>query len=272
MDKFIDVKKIIETKNKKISKFIPRFLVKYLENIIHQNEINQFLQENKTLKNQDFCQKAIEYLNIKINVNGLEKIPKSGACCIAMNHPLGGVDGISFLAALKDYRSDIVFIANDLLLQIKPLNDIFFGVNKHGRNPKEMYSNLDALFQSDKLICFFPAGLVSRRQKGEVKDLKWKKTFISYSVKHNVPVLPIFIGGKMSNFFYRLANLRKFLRIKTNFEMLYLSNEMFKQKNSTITFTVGDLILPEQFSENNYSHQKWAEIVMQKVYNLAKSS
>ncbi|MFM7667429.1 MAG: glycerol acyltransferase, partial [Bacteroidota bacterium] len=53
--------------------------------------------------------------------------------------------------------------------------------------------------------------------------------------------------GELSNFFYRLFELRQRVGIKTNLEMMYLADEMFKQKNKTIRFTVRDNIDLETF-------------------------
>jgi putative hemolysin len=76
----------------------------------------------------------------------------------------------------------------------------------------------------------FPAGLVSRKDNGIVRDLEWKKTFASQAIKNKKQVVPVFIDGTLSNFFYRLYAFRKFIGIKANIEMLYLVHELFKQK------------------------------------------
>ena len=123
------------------------------------------------------------------------------------------------------------------------------------------------LFDTDEAICIFPAGLVSRKIDGEVMDLEWKKTFITMSKKHNRTIVPIYIDGKLSNFFYRLANFRKTIGIKANIEMLYLSNEFFKLQNKQIRIIVGEPIsfesLPQELNE-----RKQAFWVKDKVYEL----
>ena len=42
----------------------------------------------------------------------------------------------------------------------------------------------------------FPAGLVSRKQKNQVQDLEWRKTFISRAKKHETTIYPVFIEGE----------------------------------------------------------------------------
>ena len=46
-EKRIDVKRLIESKNKKIASWLPKFVIRYLERIIHQKEINHYLEKYK---------------------------------------------------------------------------------------------------------------------------------------------------------------------------------------------------------------------------------
>lgn len=265
--KFIDVKKIIQSKNPTAYRWIPGFLIRYIERILHQKEINQFLIDHKNDYNIDFCHEVIKMLNVQIDFQGLEKIPKTGKIVLAMNHPLGGMDAMALSSALKGHREDLKFIVNDILLNLKNLNGIFLGVNKHGKNGLSVKSQLEDLFSKDDAVCIFPAGLVSRKIDGRVMDLEWKKTFIAMSKEHQRTIIPIYIGGHLSNFFYRLSNFRKKIGIKANIEMLYLSNEFFKLRNKHIRIIVGDPIpfdsLPKELTE-----RKQAEWVKQKVYEL----
>jgi putative hemolysin len=267
--KFIDVRRLIGSKNPRLLKFLPGFVVRYLERILHQDDINQFLLDHPDAKNEDFCLAVMKYLNITLEIEGLENIPKTGGITIAMNHPLGGMDAIALVAALKDHRTDLKFIVNDLLLNLEGMRGMFVGVNKHGKNGDRIHDKIDTLFASDCAVCIFPAGLVSRKNKGEVRDLEWKKTFVMLSRRYDHPIIPIHIDGKLSNFFYRLSNFRKFLGVKANIEMLYLSNELFKQRNATMKFKVGKPIAPSAF-DNSRSDKKWAHFIREQVYKLEK--
>ena len=42
-EKRINVKRLIESKNKKIAFWLPKFIIRYLERIILQKEINNYL-------------------------------------------------------------------------------------------------------------------------------------------------------------------------------------------------------------------------------------
>jgi len=161
------------------------------------------------------------------------------------------------------------FVVNDVLLHLDNLKDLFVGVNKVGANAAASLRRVDQLFDTDHAICIFPAGLVSRRKKGRVSDLQWKKTFVSRAKKYKKPIFPVHINGELSSFFYNLANFREKSGIKTNIEMLYLVNEMFKQRNKKMDVVFGDQIMPETL-DNSKSNLAWAQTIKQNVYELAK--
>ncbi len=263
---FINIRKIIGSKNPRLLKWIPGFIIRYLERILHQDEINEFIRTHDSY-NQQFCTDVVNYFNITYEVKGLERIPKEGKCVLAMNHPLGGMDALILVDALKNHRTDMKFIVNDILMNLKPLKDIFVGINKHGKTKGSSLKQVNELFASEQLVCIFPAGLVSRKIKGKIQDLEWKKTFVKQSRTNNQTIIPIHINGKLSPFFYRLANFRKFLGIKANIEMLYLADELFKQRNQHIVFTVGEPISTEQLNSFN-SDKEAADYIRNYVMNL----
>lgn len=266
-EKFIDIEKLIASKNPKALKRMPKFLIRYLKRILNQDEVNEFISKNRDKKNGDWCQAAVDHMNITFDVKNLDNIPKEGKIVIALNHPLGGMDAMILVSALKGHREDLQFIVNDLLMSLENMKGMFVGVNKHGKNKGSIREQISALFQSEKAVCIFPAGLVSRKEKGEVKDLVWKKTFVSYSKEFDRTIIPVYIDGSLSNFFYRLARLRKFLGIKANIEMLYLSNELFKQRNKHFKFIVGKPI-EREFLMSNDNDKELAQQIKEQVYEL----
>jgi len=266
---FIDVEKLIASKNPKALKRIPRFVVSYLKHILHQGEINAFIEDHAHLKNAEWCQAVVDYFDITINVRHIERIPKDGKIVLAMNHPLGGMDAMILVSALKEHRKDLRFIVNDLLMNLDPMKDMFLGVDKINKNRSSVREQIKELFQSEEAVCIFPAGLVSRKQKGEVKDLVWKKTFVTYSKEFDRTIVPIYIDGRLSQFFYALSNLRGKLGIKTNVEMLYLANELFKQRDRHFEFVVGEPIQATELDQS-VDDKEMAQEIKEKVYHLRK--
>jgi hypothetical protein len=178
-DKFIDIEKLIASKNPKLLKRTPKFFINYLKRKLHQDEINAFMADHKDVNGYDFSKDVINYFNIKVEVSGMENIPKDGGVIITLNHPLGGMDAMAIINDIYPYRPDFKFIVNDLLMHLDNLKEMFVGVNKHGANAKEDLEKVDQLYASDQMVFVFPAGLVSRKKKGKVEDLEWKKTFVT---------------------------------------------------------------------------------------------
>jgi putative hemolysin len=263
----IDVEEVLRSKNPSLASAVPSFLINYLKRIVHQDEINDFLNKYGHLKDADFVAAGLEYFEIKYKVFGAENIPGEGRHFFVSNHPLGGLDGLVFMNELTKYYSDIKFPVNDILLNITNLSGIFLPVNKHGGQAKEAVRMLEEAYASDCQILYFPAGLCSRKKHGIIKDLPWHKSFISKAIQHKRNIVPAYFSGRNSDFFYNLANTRTFLGIKSNFEMLYLPDEMFHQKGKIITLVFGKLI-PWQTFDNLKSLPEWAEWVKAKTYEL----
>jgi putative hemolysin len=265
----IDIEKILRSKAPKHYKYIPHFLVSYLKKIVHQDEINGFLMgEGKDKYGVDFLEACMSFLDVKIMVKGEENLPSDGAYTFVSNHPLGGQDGVSLGYVLgKHYNGHVKYLVNDLLMNLSGLAPLCIPINKTGRQAKDFPRMVEAGFASDEQLIMFPAGLCSRRIKGEIKDLEWKKTFVAKSVQYHRSVVPIHFGGRNSGFFYNLANICKFLGIKFNIAMLYLADEMFKNRHKTFTVTIGKPISWETFDKSK-SPAEWAEYVKDIVYKL----
>lgn len=266
-EKFIDIEKVIASKNPRLVKWMPGFVLRYLKRILHEDEVNKGIEENKDNYGYDFCVSIIKRFEIQVKSEGLENIPESGGAIFACNHPLGGFDALAIVQEAHAKRTDIKFVVNDILLNLHSLKGMFVGVNKHGTNTKDSLEELNKLFESEQAVFVFPAGLVSRKISGNVEDLEWKKTFITRSKKFHRPVIPVYIDGKLSKRFYRIYKFRKFFRIKANIEMLYLVDELFRQKGQTITIRFGKPISWETFDRSK-SDPDWAEWVKRKVYEM----
>lgn len=268
-DKFIDIDRLIDSKNPNLRKWMPSFMLNYFKKILHEKDVNAFLEKHGDKYGSDFCDAAIDDLEITTEVFGLENIPSEGGCIFAVNHPLGGMDAMVIVSAIKSLRTDIKFIVNDVLLNIENLKGMFVGVNKLGKNFKESLKKVDETFASDQAIFVFPAGLVSRKRKGKIEDLEWKKTFVTRARKYNQPIVPVYIKGHLSSFFYSLANARALLGIKTNIEMFFLVNEFYKLGGQHVPMMFGPCISPDRLNKES-TDAEWAEEIKRRVYRMGE--
>ena len=264
----IDVDKILREKAPKHYNYIPGFIISYLKRIIHQEEINVFLNDSKERFGVDFLKASLDFLDTKIEVKGLENLPKEGLFTFVSNHPLGGQDGVAIGYVLGNYyNGKVKYLVNDLLMNLRGLAPLCIPINKTGKQSKDFPVMVEAGFKSDDQLIMFPAGLCSRRQKGVIRDLKWSKTFVAKSIRHQREVVPVYFEGRNSDFFYNLANLCKALGIKFNMAMLYLVDEMFKNRHKTFTVIFGKPI-PWQTFDKSKTPAQWAEYVKEEVYKL----
>ena len=256
--KLVNVDELLRTKAAKFYKFIPRFLINYIKRTIHEDDLNRILETYKEYKGVAFAKAALDDMGVQVMAEGLDNIPKEGGIIFAANHPLGGLDGMAVIISIGKVRTDIKYFVNELLLAIKPLDNILIPVNINGNSTRQMLELVEKVFRSDYAIPIFPAGLVSRRQPDKsIKDLRWKKSFITQAKHFKKDIIPIWVEGRNSNFFYRFAMWRKKLGIKVNIEMFFLPNEMFAQKNKRIVVHFGKPVSFTTFMESHNDAQ-WA--------------
>lgn len=266
----IDIDKVLKEKAPDKAKYIPRFVVSYLKHIVHQDELNEMLTELGDLQGVDFAKRTLELLDNKIVVHGAENLPSDGRLyTFVSNHPLGGADGLALGAVIGEhYQGKIKFLVNDLLMNLHGLAPFFIPINKTGKQSKDFPRRVEAGFASkENQLIMFPAGICSRKQNGVIKDLPWKKTFVTKSVEYQRDVIPIYFDGRNSDFFYNLANACKWLGIKFNIAMLYLADEMLKNRHKTFNVTIGKPI-PWQTFDHSKTPSEWAQFVKEIVYKL----
>ena len=264
----IDIQQVLRQKAPSAARKIPQFVINYLTRTIHQDELNDILRRYHDKNGVAFMQELIGYFDLHLVLENESNIPTEGRYIFASNHPLGGLDGICLSAIIgKRFNGNIRYLVNDLLLYLTNLRSIFVPINKHGAQGKYIARLIEEAYASDNQIITFPAGLCSRKQHGKVEDIEWKKSFIQKAVEYQRDVVPVFFDGKNSNFFYRIARLRKALGIRMNYEMIYLPDEMFKSKHKTFHIYFGRPIPWQTFTDGR-KPVEWAQKVKELVYNL----
>jgi len=264
----INIAQILKEKAPQVR--VPKLVVKYLERILHQDGLNRLFAEGEGLKNLDFIEHVFRFFSLSYTLKGEENFPPNDGkkYIFVSNHPLGGLDGVilGYIVG-KQYNGKVKMLANSILMYIKPMSEMFVSVNKFGNLSRDELKSIVELYSSDNQILTFPSGAVSRKHKGLIHDLEWKKSFITAAIRDKRDVVPIYFDGKNSNFFYNLSNFRKFIGIKLNIEQFYFSDELFKQQGSHFTITIGNTI-PYTTFDKTKTPSEWAEWVKGEVYKL----
>ncbi len=269
----IDLAKILKSKNPRLARWVPRFVVGWIEALLKLKHHNEILRLYGDCNAEGFVDGALDYIGVKYELYGTENIPRgvdqngepAPKLLFAANHPLGGVDGMMLATAIiKENIGGVRLIVNDLLLNLKPLQEIFVGVNKHGAQRAELNAEMDKLYDSSHPIVNFAAGLCSRKIKGEIIDTPWKVSYVNRCKKSGRVIIPTYVEARNSQSFYFFANLRKFLGIKANLEMMLLPRQVFYQKGKTVKMYFGEpIVLDDKMSakqQNDYIRAKVYEM------------
>ena len=274
IEKTIDIEKILRDKMGKKARYVPRFVISWLKKIIHEDEVNRFLWENRKLEGTEWLTACVQYLDMTLDIVGAENLPDKHdgkLYTFVSNHPLGGQDGVSLGSIIgQHYDGKFRYLVNDLLLNLPGLKPVSIGINKTGRQSRDFPRMVEAGFNSDNHLLMFPAGLNSRKLNGEIHDLPWKKTFITKSVETHRDVVPIHFSGRNSKRFYRIAKFSD-RWLPFNLAMLFLVDEMYRNVGKTFRITIGKPI-PWQTFNKTKSPMEWAKIVEDRVYGLPLSS
>ncbi len=244
----IDIDAVLREKAPKASRYLPRWVVAWLKRIIHQEEINEVIRAKWDSSPVEFIHAAFDKLKISYRVSGLERLDPKGRYLFVSNHPFGGMDGMMLADKLIEYFGDVRVVVNDLLMHIEPLRPLWIPVNKHGAQSMEYARRFEEAFEAEWPILSFPAGLCSRRKKGVVSDLEWRPNFLKKARSSKRQIVPIHVEGELSDRFYRLANLRTGLGLRMNIEMLFLSDEMFRQSGRCFEIRVGEPLEDERIA------------------------
>ena len=267
----INIREIFTAKVPKLMKYMPNWLFRRIQKLLHEDDINEILTKYGHLKGVDFINALIADFNLELELKGVDNLMASDRILVASNHPLGGLDGIALIAAVGNHRGTTLTPVNDFLMFVKPLEPIFIPVNKVGSataNREENIRLFNETFEGDATICYFPFGLCSRKtDDGKIQDLDWKKTFLTKSKAYQRDIVPVHIEGRNSKFFYNLARWRKKLKIKVNIEMAFLINEFFNQRNKKLTISFGKPI-PYQSFDRRFTDAQWAEKLRTFSYQL----
>jgi 1-acyl-sn-glycerol-3-phosphate acyltransferase len=267
----INLRDLFMTKNPKVGRWIPGFVYRFLSRMLRIDFMNDHILYNHGYKkNVDFARASIEAFDVTLEVLGREHLPQDGRFIFVSNHPLGGFDGMMIISEISRSFPNLKVLANDILCQIENMDGIFVPINKHGAQATENVRRINAMFESDAQVMSFPAGLVSRRKKGVIRDVEWQKSIITKARQTKRDIIPMHVSGRCSNFFYNLANLRKFLRIKVNLEMFFLPNESYKHRNKHFVITFGKPI-PYQTFDKRFTPIQWASRVKDYSYTLAEN-
>ncbi len=263
----LDIEQVIKNKAGEKANRIPKFVINWFKKFIHIDFINEYLKEG--YMGVDFCENAVTYLGVDLEIAGLENLPKDGRkYTFVSNHPLGAIDGVTLGAVIgREYDGNIRYLMNDLLMNLKGMAPLGIPINKLGCQARNLPKLINEVYESDCQMLVFPAGLCSRKIDGKIQDVEWGKSFIKKSKDTGRDIVPIHFEGENSKRFYRIANWQKKLGLKFNFAMMLLPDEMYRSKGRKYKITIGKPIAISSLDKSK-SDIEWAQEIRKHVYEL----
>lgn len=275
----INISKIIQ---EKLGKKLPRFLVRLLEKLIHQDEMNEFLAtDGRDKVGLEFVEASLKFLDVWVKIVGEEnlKMDDKSKYCFVSNHPLGGIDGLILIDVIGNRcEGKVRVLLNSFLAALPGLEPFSVPVNVAGNTSKGILDSVNSVFASDDQILMFPAQLCSRKQHGEIKDLPWKKGFVQKSLEFDRTIVPIYFHGFNSRSFYNFAKFANFLSKLfkapglTKLPMAFLPHEMMKNRGKEFSVVIGSPIPASELKElaSTTSYKELAETIQTYVYSELK--
>lgn len=268
-DYLLDLNEIL---GPKMSAKLPGFVKRFFARRLHIKQINDCIMKAEHYAGAGFFDEALDYVGITYKVRGEENIDLSKKYLFACNHPLGGPEALIIGSIFRRIYGDGFMVpSNQILYNMKPLQEFFVPVSVGGRQGREIAERIAGMFESDRQVLVFPAGLCAKSIKGVVTEMPWKKMFVAQARKYQRDVVPVHISGHNSKWYFFLSWLSRTLKLKFNLGMIFLVDELFKQRGNEFVITFGKPIEYDRFDKTKTDLQ-WADEVKNIVKNLASDN
>lgn len=263
----VDIEKIL---GPKLRKKLPRFAINFLKRRLHQDQVNEAIMGANPYHGAGFFDEALKYLNITYRTRGEEKLNKDKKYIFVCNHPLGGPEALIIGSVFhRLYGEGFQVPVTPIMANLKPLAEFFTPVNNlSSKQSRDLGERIAKMFNSDQQVVVFPAGLCARKIKGKITEMPWKKMFVTQARRYERDVVPVHMSGHNSKWYFFLCKLSKFLHLKINIGMLYLVDELFKQRGNEFVITFGDPVPYTSFDKSKTDRQ-WAAEMQERVKALS---
>ena len=257
----------------KLRKKLPNFVINFLKRRIHQDDINGVIMSVEHYKGVGFFDEALNYLDITYRTRGEEHLDPSKKYLFVCNHPLGGPEALIIGSVFRRHFGEGFKVpVTPLLASLKPLTEFFIPVNNlSSKQSRDLGERIAGMFTSDNQVLVFPAGLCAKKVKGKVTEMPWKKMFVTQARRYERDVVPIHISGHNSRWYFFLSKLSKCLGLKINIGMLYLVDELFKQRGNEFVITFGEPV-PYTTFDKSKSDREWAAEIQERVKALSEGN
>jgi putative hemolysin len=190
-----------------------------------------------------FTARALQTLNISVALESgdLAALPADGPLLVVSNHPHGMLDGLALAHLVHHRRRDVRVLTSHLLSQIEDLADLCLFVDPFGGRSAAARSRTGLRaarkwLDAGRALIVFPAGSVAhmRSSGGETAiDSPWHATAARLALATGAEIVPAFIRGSNSPWFYHAGRVHERLRT------LLLGRELLNHRDRPVAIRLG---------------------------------
>ena len=229
-------------------------LARLMMRITGVDKLSELYGRHEDLAGQDFVHAFLKDLDLKYEVQGLERLlPEilKGPFITVSNHPYGGLDGLILIDLFGGLREDYKVMANEFLSKVEALEECFISVtpktnDTKGISPVSIVGLRRTLghIKAGHPLGIFPSGAVSDLSIRDfcVRDREWQQSAAELIRFLTVPVVPVRFFDRNSDWFYFLGLINWKLRT------LRLPCEILNKKGRTVRLGIGRIISVEEQS------------------------
>jgi hypothetical protein len=173
-------------------------------------------------------------------------------------------------SSARHYDGKFRYLVNDLLMFLPGLRPVCVGINKTGKQGPQLAEAVESGFRERQPHpVMFPAGLNSRLINGRIHDLPLEARRSSPRACSITAMSCLSISVVTTRQrFYRIAKWQKRFGLKINIAMMFLVDEMYRNRHKPFRVVIGKPI-PWQTFDKSRTPRQWAVYVEDMVYQQA---
>jgi len=225
-------------------RFLWQLVRRFLYPLIGYRQAVELIDHVKAMAGEQIFEHMSKRLSLRVNVAGLNHLPRTGAAIIVANHPSGIADGFAVFDAVKSVRRDLAMFANRDAVRAAPgMTDIIIPVEwmerrrDHARN-KETVRHMVRAFRGGKLVVIFPSGRLARPTLRGLVEREWVTAPVNLAQRYACPIVPMHIAGRNSLLYYLLY------AINTELKDMTLFREVLNKAGKRYDIAIGKPIQP----------------------------
>ncbi|HCD26423.1 MAG TPA: acyltransferase [Gammaproteobacteria bacterium] len=215
---------------------------RYLYPIFGYDAAVRLIDSVQDLTGTEIFELLCQRLQMQIDIQGIEHIPKEGGAVLMPNHPAGIADGVAVYDALSKHRPDLCFFANrDAIRCANGLTERIIPVEwaeerRNHAKSKETVRSMSRAFKDQRLIVIFPSGRLAQPTIRGLIERPWLASGVALAQRYQCPIVPMHISTHNSVLYYFLWFLNTELKDMTLFR------ELLNKKNQPYRMTVGQSV------------------------------